>query len=89
MSLSLIFLPDGVEPTRQDFRITRAANSPAEPVRVIHFDNIEQVVRHLKDRTWPTGEKPWVHDGSKTMSPEDIATLIGPTEERSKTAEPE
>ena len=77
MSLSLIFRPDGYEPTRDDFRILRPADGSGSANTVTHFDTTEQLVKYLKDRTWPTGERPWVDDGSKVMTPDDITTLIG------------
>ncbi|WP_292062733.1 hypothetical protein [Brevundimonas sp. UBA7664] len=78
MMMTLIFRPDGVEPDRADFRMVTVPGSL--PKEALHFQTMDQVVRHLKNNATPNGQKPWVQFGDTIIDPGAIEKLLAATD---------
>lgn len=75
--LYLIWKPEGEEPVASDFRALSPASSPSDN-QVTAFQTLDQVIRHLDDRAWPEGHKPWVQEGGDIFNPvAEIGDLPG------------
>lgn len=72
--LTLLFRPEGVEPTRADFRIMGVPGSP--PKDTVHFTAMEQAVAYLTDRPWPEGCHPWIMHGDDLLNPDEVMGLL-------------
>jgi hypothetical protein len=69
--LQLIFRPEGVQPTRADFRII--GTSQDLPPFSLTFFSWDEVIEHLVKNDPPEGGKPWVMEGTTLSDPEDVS----------------
>lgn len=69
--MQLIFRPEGVVPSRADFR-SLGTNASLPPFSLTFF-SWDELINHLVKHDPPAGEKPWVLEGSILHDPDYVS----------------